>query len=328
MKYSVATYEKAARELERRRGYALRIQKEHRQEAFAKLPELAELDQEIASAGIAVLKAIGMGENAKGYIETLAEHNLAAQERRAFLLRQAGYAANYLEPAYTCPLCADKGFYGGKCCDCHSKLLRSLAFTQLSEYSPMDSSAFSAFSLEYYPTVPIGETNLSPREVMERIFNFCRDYAAEFDLSAPSLLFHGETGLGKTHLSLAIAGEVIQNGFGVVYGSAQNLLTKLEKERFSYQKEHFGETEQTLLDCDLLILDDLGAEFTTQFTVACIYNIINTRLNKRLPVIISTNLSPEELEQKYSRRVTSRIIASYVSLQVFGNDIRQLKHNE
>ena len=157
---------------------------------------------------------------------------------------------------------------------------------------------------------------------MREIFEYCRCYADDFGKCSDSLFMHGATGLGKTHLSLAIANVVVEKGFEVIYGSAQNLLSSLEREKFGGGS---GEMEKELLDCDLLIIDDLGSEFSTQFTVACIYNIINTRINLGKPVIISTNLTGEELEAKYTQRITSRIIGSYVSLLFIGKDIRQLK---
>ncbi len=327
MKYSSTIYNKAASELQRRRDRAAHALEQRRAEAFAKIPELRELEETISAAGVEILKAIGMSDDAQQFIQTLAEHNLAAQEREKLLLRQHGYAENYLDMQYNCTLCEDKGQTGGVLCECHKQLLRSLAFSQLSEFSPAEQSTFANFSLDYYSTLKSPELGNSPRGHMQLVLDFCRDYARQFGKGAPSLLFQGETGLGKTHLSLAIAGEVIKKGFSVIYGSAQNLLNKLEKERFGNNRDSYGETEQSLLDCDLLILDDLGVEFTTSFTVSSIYNIINTRLNKAAPVIISTNLTPEELEQKYSRRVTSRIISCYATFLFVGNDIRQLKND-
>jgi len=136
---------------------------------------------------------------------------------------------------------------------------------------------------------------------------------------------HGATGLGKTHLSLAIANVVAEKGYRVIYDTAHNILSSLEREKFSYSNT--GEREKEILDCDLLIIDDLGSEFSTQFTVAAIYNIVNTRINRSKPVIISTNLTEKELEEKYTQRVTSRIIGNYVSLLFIGKDIRQIKNN-
>jgi len=69
----------------------------------------------------------------------------------------------------------------------------------------------------------------------------------------------------------------------------------------------------------------MGTEFSTAFTIAWIYNIINTRLMKMLPTIISTNLTPEELEARYAQRITSRITGCYVPIEFFGKDVRQIK---
>lgn len=129
----------------------------------------------------------------------------------------------------------------------------------------------------------------------------------------------GRTGLGKTHLSLSIAKEVMEKGYGVIYGSTPDFLSQIEKERFS-RSENDLQTLDLMLECDLLILDDLGAEFATTFTGAVVYQLLNTRLNKRLSTIISTNLSLQELLKLYGERVFSRIIGSYVPLFFVGQD--------
>ena len=136
--------------------------------------------------------------------------------------------------------------------------------------------------------------------------------------------FAAQLGLAK-HTSLSIAREAIAKDFAVIYGSTQNLLHELEEEHFGRRPADEGAMQEMLLSCDLLILDDLGAEFSTSFTVAALYNIINSRINAGLPVIISTNLTPTELEAKYTQRITSRIIGCYTSLIFCGRDIRQLK---
>ena len=160
---------------------------------------------------------------------------------------------------------------------------------------------------------------------MGEIAQFCKDYALDFSLESPSLFMHGATGLGKTHLSLAIANEAIARGYGVVYGSAPNMFSQLEREHFGRQYNNERTYEQELLETDLLIIDDLGVEFSTPFTVSCVYNIINSRILSRKPTIIRTNLTPRELEDKYTQRITSRIIGGFVSLRFIGRDIRQIK---
>ena len=146
-------------------------------------------------------------------------------------------------------------------------------------------------------------------------------------MDAPNLLMQGGTGLGKTHLSLAIAHEAIEKGYGVIYGSAQNMVTNLEKERFQKDNEQ-QDTNQLMLQCDLLIIDDLGTEFSTSFVTAAIYNIVNTRLMTHKPTIISTKLSMKELEERYTERFASRILGSYIPLFFRGKDIRQQKRRK
>lgn len=329
MSYSRKVYARAASELERRRDKAERTQSMHRAEVYAKIPELISIDREIASAGAEVIRAIGMGENAQQFIEELAKKNLASQQRRKDILKENGYPEDYLDAEYTCKKCRDTGFIGGVMCDCYKALLRDTALAELNEFSPSARSTFESFNINYYPDTVDPATGINPRSRMKEILDFCRDYAADFATDSPSLLLYGATGLGKTHLSLAIASETVKKGYGVIYGSAQNLMSRLEKEHFSSgRNSEYEGSEQALLECDLLIIDDLGAEFSTQFTVAELYNIINTRIMSRLPVIISTNLTPDGLEQKYTQRITSRIIGNYISLYFCGKDIRQIKNTE
>ena len=270
-----------------------------------------------------------MGENAQQFIEELAKKNLASQQRRKDILKENGYPEDYLDAEYTCKKCRDTGFIGGVMCDCYKALLRDTALAELNELSPSARSTFESFNINYYPDTVDPATGINPRSRMKEILDFCRDYAADFATDSPSLLLYGATGLGKTHLSLAIASEAVKKGYGVIYGSAQNLMSRLEKEHFSSgRNSEYEGSEQALLECDLLIIDDLGAEFSTQFTVAELYNIINTRIMSRLPVIISTNLTPDGLEQKYTQRITSRIIGNYISLYFCGKDIRQIKNTE
>jgi DNA replication protein DnaC len=321
--YDSSIYILADEELKRRKSKAEREQSLRFGEAVLKIPELASVEKEISSAGLLLVKAVGMGQDAQRYIEDLAKKNLAAQKKRKELLKDAGFPADYLDVRYSCPECMDTGFVEGIRCGCYGRLLRSLAREKLLLDAPSCSGGFDTFKLGFYPKAVDPRLGVSPYARMKEVLNFCKSYAADFGLDSPSILMTGETGLGKTHLSLAIGLEAVDKGFGVIYGSAQNLLNKIEREHFG-KNGNESETVQSLLDCDLLILDDLGSEFSTQFTVSVIYNIINTRLLRELPVIISTNLTVEELESRYSRRVTSRIIGNYVTLAFYGSDIRQL----
>ena len=273
-----------------------------------------------------VLRAVEMSpEKAQTLIEAQKNRNLAAQQEIQALLRKNDLPPDYLETKFTCPLCEDTGVKDGKLCACQIEVLKRLAFTEAGRKSPLKFSRFEDFRLDYYSDAYDKTCKCSPRERMETILQFCREYAAEFDADcSQSILMYGETGLGKTHLSLAIAGEVIGKGYHVLYNSAQNIFNELQKERFG-KTDTGGQYEAMLLECDLLVIDDLGAEFSTQFTNAALYNIINTRMNLSLPTIISTNLDLKELEERYSRRISSRLIGEYAALCFIGADVRQIK---
>lgn len=323
MSYTSAEYESARRELEQRRSTALKEREAHHDEVAAKIPEILNIEKEMAQAGLSVVKALSCGEDSVKYVRELELKNLDAQRRRAKLLKENGYPEDYLKIKYTCPKCEDKGFAEGRMCECHKQILRRMAYEKLCGRFPLDKCRFDNFRLEYYSD---SGTGITPRKRMRSVYDFCKSYAAYFSSSSPNVLMCGETGLGKTHLSLAIAGEVINKGRGVIYASAQNILNCLENEKFGRSEK--TDTELNLIECDLLILDDLGAEFKTQFTVSAVYNIINSRLLSGKPTIISTNLSVKEIESSYSQRIASRILSEYTILQFDGTDIRQIKSRQ
>ncbi len=273
---------------------------------------LTYLDNEIMKLGpmIGISALSGNNDRVKAIKEKVA--SLSA-EREALLLN-AGLGA-YLP---VCSHCNDTGYIGTKLCHCVLSRAKELSYKALSEEMPIEKSGFENFSLNYYE----GEN----KKVMEKIYNFLNEYADNLNNKSSSLLFLGGTGLGKTHLSLAIAKKSVEKGLGTIYSPTQNLLHKLEKEHFSYSDE--TPLMDDVMGCDLLILDDLGAEFSTSFTGALIYNIINTRILAERPTIISTNLSMEEIEKRYTPRVASRIIGCYVIKKFVGEDIRQKKRIE
>ena len=323
MSYSNETIAKAKQILKKRKDKAEHSALVRKVEATAKIPKLAEYDEILSSAGLSVAKAIGMGGNIEEHIKQISEINLSVQAKVRQLLKENGYPEDYLEIKYTCSKCSDTGFDGIYFCECYKNLLKETALNNLASVSTSANCTFDNFSLDYYPLPVDPELGISPRNRMTAMLEYCKCYAEDFDTDSESLYMHGATGLGKTHLSLAIANEVTKKGYQVVYDTAQNIFSALEREKFSYNNSF--EKESEILGCDLLIIDDLGSEFITNFTTSALYNIINTRINRSKPVIISTNLTEEELEAKYTQRVTSRIIGNYASLLFVGRDIRQLK---
>ena len=297
-----------------------------RMQAFqAEAPEYADLRHIMIDAVKKAVASVELDpESAAKCVLEQQERNLRAQRDIRALLRAHGLPEDHLETKYTCSICSDTGYKDTGLCECMIKEIERLAFEEAGKKSPLRFCSFGDFQLDYYSDKADPTYGCSPRERAGQLLALCREYADDFDVSSPNLLMCGETGLGKTHLSLSIAGEVIKKGYTVLYNSAQNIFNELQKEYFG-KGEARGQFEALALGCDLLIVDDLGAEFSTQFTDAALYNIINTRLNTRRPTIISTNLGLPELENRYTRRVSSRLIGEYLTLRFIGDDIRQIR---
>lgn len=322
MGYGKDIYDKAEERLSARRQRALYEADIRREQIYKLLPRVKEIETLLTKTGISAAKAVLAGGDTKSELIKLRDENLKLQGEMKILLVQNGYTLQDLEEQYTCPKCKDKGYIDGKMCGCMKKLLRDIAFEQLNALSPLALSSFETFELKYYSDRPDTNGNI-PRNRISKFLNFCKKYAEAFNGKGKSILMEGGTGLGKTHLSLAIAQRVIERGFGVIYCSAPSILSVLEKEHFS--REPVSNTLKHLEQCDLLIIDDLGTEFTTHFTVTCIYNLINTRLSQDKPTIVNTNLSLLELKKTYSERFVSRMIGEHFYLEFIGEDVRIAK---
>lgn len=300
-----------------RRLKALNENEQRIREINQKIPQIREINDTLFNTGREIIKLISesRGQDVSQKIERIRQNNLGAQAMCRQLLVNGGYPADYLDVHFTCPECKDTGYRGHMYCDCLKKLLGKLAADELNKNAQLELSSFSSFKLSYYS----GNDYFT----MEKIYNYARKYAQEFSEDSESVLMFGKTGLGKTHLSLAIADEVLKKGYTVIYDSVINILRNIEKEHFSY--EHSSDMIDMVMDADLLILDDLGTEYETKFYNSTIYNIINTRLNSRKPTIISTNMDFRKLKERYDERVASRLITMYTGLEFAGEDIRLLK---
>ncbi|MBQ4312605.1 MAG: ATP-binding protein [Clostridia bacterium] len=321
MGFSTEIYSIASERLRQRRAAAIGEAKILKDAFLLAHPRYAELERELSQTGALLARTIFCDGSGSADVTSIRERNLKLQQDMADILREAGLAADALEPHFECSMCDDSGIVDGRLCECIQRIMRQIAYDRLNATTPLALSTFDSFSLEHYSDSVDCGRGLTQRRVMELIFGKCKKYAESFSLSSPSMLFQGGVGLGKTHLSLAIAGAVIEKGYDVVYGSSNTFFGKIERERFG--KTNSGEDTLSLLNsCDLLIIDDLGAEFVTQFTVSVLYDIVNTRLLSGRPTIISTNLSFEGLEQKYSERLVSRIHGNYSCYQFAGKDMR------
>lgn len=307
-------YEKAKAEIDARRA-AARSQADGRCELVrAESEEIAKIDAELRGTGMLIFKTACQG----GDITPIKERNRELQKRRRELIVALGYPEDYTDVHYTCKNCSDTGFIDGtRVCNCLKELIVKGRIAASAMGRLIEIQSFDNFDLSCY------SYDKKVYEKMKIILAMAKNYVKSFGEGSENLLLIGKTGTGKTHISTAIARELIHKGYDVVYDSAQNIISDFENDRF---KNGYGREENRsdkYLECRLLIIDDLGTEFINAFTVSTLYNLLNTRQNRGLPTIISTNLSPEELARKYEDRIYSRIIGAGCKVLPFeGKDKR------
>lgn len=323
-------YRQANSILLERRHYAEEIGYRQKMEIYSAIPQLQSIEKQLSEIGRNLIASVAAKNgNAREIVEILKQKSLALQEQRSELLREAGVPEDYLQPQYSCKICCDSGYVNNQRCECFQKLLREIASQELGG-TDLQKFTFDNFNLSFYNDEVPNKNGTTPRVYMESLKNFCENYSKNFiPENSTNLLFVGGTGLGKTHMSLAIAREVIERGHGVIYASVQNLMAKLEDERFNNNFNFNNNSDEAelkymsmVMSSDLLILDDLGTEFLTQFINSSIYNIVNTRIIRQKPTIISTNLTAEEIQKRYSDRLLSRLFGNYKTCNFIGKDIR------
>lgn len=322
MPYSEETYAKARRILKQRADDAEMSASIRSEEIRERLPEIDSIQTNLSKIGLEISKIFFYKGDKDSRIAQLRQKSQALVERRESILRQNGYSTDAMQAHYVCPACHDSGFINGRLCNCHRQLLKDIMRTEVSKFAPLDKCTFDNFNLEYYSTQPL-DNSIVPRAKAERVFDTARKYAQGFTMQSKNLMFIGGTGLGKTHLSLAIVNVVINRGYSVCYGTSQNICDDLQAEQFG-RNENAYYSKDMVLGTDLLVLDDLGTEIDNQYSIAILYNIINSRILAGKPTIISTNFNIPALERRYDKRITSRITGEYVKFHLFGNDIRNM----
>ncbi|MDP4108504.1 MAG: ATP-binding protein [Bacillota bacterium] len=314
---------------ERRRAREDELSRRHR-EVSAKIPEILSLDAELKTTLLQVARAaFESGTDPKPRLDAIKDRNLGLLAKRGELLKQNGYPADYLNLPPHCKKCSDYGYVGSEPCSCFLEECVREQNRELSSVLDIRGQNFDSFVSEYFSDDPSdGEGGISPRENIEIFKDIFSGYARNFGRHSMNMVFYGGPGLGKTFMSSCIAKEVAQKGFSVVYESAVNIFSNLEKEKFGENDAELSMQIKRYTLCDLLIIDDLGTELTTAFICSALYWLLNARLTERRQVIISTNLSPRELSAKYTPQIASRLSFEFDRFHFFGKDVRQVIKDE
>ena len=295
-------------------------QDERIQKAYREIPRLAQIDRDIAAVSLKKARLL-LGESEEQDFDLANQIQLLSKERRHLLLSH-GYPEDYLKMQYTCPICQDTGYVGNEKCICFRKAISDQLYTQSNIRELLEKASFDSFSLDFYPEDMINEsTGLSARRMAESARNRAKDFVRNFDHSFENLFFYGDTGVGKTFLSYCIAKELLDTTHSVIYYSAFDLFDAFARKTFSNSEESQGENDY-ILDCDLLIIDDLGTELTNSFVASQFFLCINERILRKKSTIISTNLTLGSFMETYSERVFSRVSRNYTMIKLIGRDIR------
>jgi len=314
------------KEYDRDRVASSQLKSKRIAEVYRKNPEIQEIDDSLARLGIELCKAILSGAT-EADIKKMAKENQSQQAKRAALLEVAGFSADYLQDVHKCSKCLDTGAVeGGNKCSCFNQKLISKYYQMSNLSRVLVGENFDNFNFNYYSSATLENSGVSPREKMEIIYRYSKKFVEEFEEKPGNLFFHGKVGLGKTFLCNCIAKEILDMGHTVLYAPATKLFKIIEDARFN-RSEMTMPSEQIdfFYAAELLIIDDLGTEFSTLATQSALFDIVNSRILDGRSTIISSNLSPRDLEAHCSDRLVSRFIEHYEFFQFIGDDIRQKK---
>ena len=324
MGYSAEVIQRARARLAQAKEDRESENRQHLAEAYAKVPRIREIDMQLRrTMAQAAQAAFLKGTDGREQLEKVRLQNMELQQERAILARE-NFEEGYLDDSPLCTNCGGSGYVGSHMCECLQELCRQEQKKEISILSG-NRDTFSQFRLDYYSDRIDPKMGVSPRTMMEKNLKICKEYATHFSPNIGNLLFMGGTGLGKTFLSACVARVVADRGFSVMYETASHMFSKLEKAKFSPSEENHREAEK-LMECDLLIIDDLGTEMPGQFIVSALYALLNDRLLGGKPMVISTNLNAEELGRRYSPQIASRLLGSFNCRRFEGEDIRVLKN--
>ena len=301
---------------------------ERRDAIYEKIPRIKELEESSKLSYLSAMRARVSGQDGSGSMrETASGENRDKTAEKKKLLREAGYPEDYLDPIYDCPHCKDTGYADGERCECFTRRIIGKLYLQSNLTNILDRENFSTFDTSYYSTEP--EAGL-PKSAFENITDVLHDakvFVRDFKSGGGNgnILIYGETGLGKTFLSNCIAKEILDKGHTVLYLSSNELFERILGPFLIGKKSELADIYRLLYDCELLIIDDLGTEYTNDFVRTQFFEIINQRILLSRSTLISTNLGLKQISENYTERVMSRLIAEYNVFYLYGTNIRYQK---
>lgn len=295
---------------------SLKLRKE---EIYSKFPEIKDIENLTNKLCIQLsISAFKPIPNRDEYLEELKEKITDLRIKKSELLVSRGYDMDYLKTKYQCAKCKDTGFIGPTRCECYKPKLIKLYYENSELNQSLATNNFANFKYEYYSTSKTPGNIKSPRENIQEVIKVTMYFIEKFDTNKDNLLFYGNSGTGKTFLTHCIAKTLLDRGYLVIYRTAEDLIRNLRETKL----QNNYELEELLINCDLLIIDDLGTEQLSNFTKTELFNLLNKRILKNKRMVISTNFTLDSLSHTYSERITSRLFGNFTLCKFYGEDIR------
>lgn len=292
-------------------------------EIATKYPEIIDLDNKIQKLSLEMAVAVIKSSDGEKTLNQYKEQITDLRVKKCEMLVERGYDPEYLALRYNCNKCKDTGFIGNTKCTCYKQKLVKLYYKNSELETAIKINNFNNFDKSLFSSHKLGDEKYSPRKNMENILEYIlKEYIPNFQEISTNLLFYGNPGSGKTYLSYCISKAILDKGFLVVYKTSDELIKNLKDIRFNNDSN----LESLLLECDLLIIDDLGAEYLNEFTVTELFNLINKRILSGKKMLISTNLTLPGISKQYSERIASRLLGEFKLCKFYSEDIRIQKN--
>lgn len=313
MPLSVSQYDEIMHEYEQRRTRARHKAEEAKIKVREQIPEYADIEDRITDLAMECAARVFEGDrSAVGKMKKEIEDLTRRQQE---LLKEHGFPEDFLEEKYECSDCKDTG-YTDELTKCHCLRQAELRYMyrQSNIEEILQRENFDTLSFEYYTD--------SESDRMKEIIEKCRRFADDFGKRYENILLYGDVGVGKTFLTNCMAKAILDKGYSVIYFTSMRLFDTLSRELFRYDENGSWDVQKDIYTCDLLIIDDLGTESVNSFVASRLFDIINERDLRKKSTIISTNLSFEDIDGRYTERNFSRIFGSYTVLHPDVEDIR------